>query len=173
MGITAIKHVYDRCKPGEGRCQVWQQGVNGKGYPQATIHGSPMLVARFVLMQSLGRQILPKHCAVPRCGNKRCVSAHCLREVSRSDVLSDVYRTGRRRVELELEGRRGIMLAQGKAKLDMQKAREIRLLQGRETATDLAKQFGVSRKTITSIWAGQRWAEAANGSSVFAWRPAA
>lgn len=173
MGITAIKHVYDRCKPGDGRCQVWQQSVNGKGYPQANIYGSPMLVSRFVLEQKLGRKILPKHCAVPLCGNTRCVSEHCLREVSRSDVLRDVYRSGRRRVDLELEARREIMLSQGRAKLDMQKARQIRTLQGSETATDLAKQFGVSRKTITSIWAGQRWAEAANGSSVFAWRPAA
>lgn len=172
MGITSVKHVYDRCEPGDGPCQVWQQSLGSTGYPQACIDGRPQLVARWVLERKLGRRLLPKHCAVPTCGNKRCVAEHCLREVSKSDVLRNTYRSGKRRADLEVEGRRAAMLARGRAKLDIGKARQIRQLRGTDSAAAIGRAFGVSAKTITSIWSGSRWAEAANGSSVFLWRPA-
>lgn len=173
MGIKSLKHVYDRCVPGDGQCQIWQQSTGSTGYPQASIEGRPQLVARWVLEQRLGRPLLPKHCATPACGDKRCVSADCLREVSKSDVLRNTYRSGKRRADLEVDGRRSAMLARGVAKLDMSKARQIRLLRGTDSAAAIGRAFGVSAKTVTSIWSGVRWAEAANGSSVFLWRPAA
>lgn len=167
--VWTYEVVRDRCVE-EGNCLLWAQSVNNCGYPQARIDGEVTQVARWVLEQSLGRPIKPKHFASPRCRNKLCCSMGCLREMPRGQLLSEAYAAGRRNTVAEKARRRANAVLRGMAILDMDKARVIRA-RFSERTDDLAAEFGVHPDTIREVWKGRTWKEV--GNSVFSWRPAA
>ena len=166
--------VRSRCEV-DGDCWIWANGLNNRGYPQASIERKPQLVGRWVLNQMLtsaGRKPLnSKEVAVPRCANRLCVSPACPEKRTRSKLLIESYASKAR--DKEIEARRERAIARGWAKLTHEQAREIRLVQGQRRAVDLGNEFGVHPDTIRRIWRGDKWREQHAANSVFTWRPAA
>lgn len=163
-----LKHIKDRCDE-VGNCWLWRQTVNSTGYPMMRMGGQTHPVPRWVVEQTIGRAIKPNHCASPACGNRRCCSPTCLREVSRSSLVSESFRAGKRNKPSEVESRRANAIRTGMAILSMDKAREIRA-RCQEPLSALAGEYGVTVSTIKKIRANKSWRE--TGANVFNWRPA-
>jgi hypothetical protein len=88
-----------------------------------------------------------------RCDNKKCVRPEHLRLGTQKDNLHDMYAKGRARV-VDRTG-------ESRAKLSMEKARQIRRLYESRLFSlgELARKFGVRQKAISSIVNNKSWRE--------------
>ncbi|WAC75343.1 hypothetical protein OU995_11855 [Roseateles sp. SL47] len=89
-------------------------------------------------------------------------------------TIAESVREMARRGELQTAAARAGKLRGARnrpTKLSLEIAREIRMSQNNMTKE--AALRGVSRQAIGLVRAGKLWPEAANGASVFNWRPAA
>lgn len=164
-----LKHIKDRCDE-VGNCWLWRQSVNKSGYPILKIDRKPWRIARWVLTQTLGREIGAGMCASPSCGDRRCCSPTCLREATRSEVTHKGHKSGARAANHQSVIRyREAIIRRGGAILSMEKAREIRARDDLSAAA-IAREYGVSASSIKLLRANKTWREP--GASVFNWRPA-
>lgn len=156
-----------------GECWEWICSTNGTGYPQAYVGGSrPVLVQRYVLTELMGRKVPSRqYCVSTRCGNRTCVHPQHLLVRSRSAVLRDTYRTGRRMGPLEY-ARRINGAGSHMAKLTPEQVLEIRARPLEQTHVSIAAEYGVGAKCVSEIRRGLTWRQAVPSASVFAWRPA-
>jgi hypothetical protein len=163
--LEIVRH---RCEE-IGECWIWQQSVQSKGYPQASINGKPGQAVRTHVYVDLMKKRKPGagECIVAKCGNRLCVSPACLVMRTRGDVLRLQYQKGHRRPGPQSP------LGCALPKLTRDQVEEIRALPpGSETKTATAKRFGVDRRTVEKILDGRSWKAAAAPASVFNWRPA-
>ena len=160
-----LQTVLDRCEE-VGECWLWKQGLQSKGYPQASINGkSGQSVRRHVYVDLMGKKPPgSKWCIVSRCRNRRCVSPRCLMLKSRADVNQAAYDRGLRRPSLP-PGPVGCAVP----KLTPELVDQIRQIEG-QTQTAIAKRYGVHPRTICKILRGEAWKAPAE-NSVFGWRP--
>lgn len=106
----------------------------------------------------------------PRCCNDRCVAIEHM--VTMPRTAQSVEQARRREFDTPKRAAAAMRRARSRdTKLSIEIAREIR--SSSEAPKVLAPRYGVSTATITAIRRGVLWPEAANGASVFTWRPAA
>lgn len=106
----------------------------------------------------------------PRCCNDKCVSVEHMVAFPRAKQSVEQARRG----ELSTPKRTAAAIRRARSletKLTMDIAREIRASD--EAPKVLAPRYGVTTSTITAVRRGILWPEAANGASVFSWRPGA
>ena len=174
----SLERIKARCRV-DGDCWLWLGPVKGGGYPIINKNRKVQTAARLSLSLALGREVRAGFVARPSCGNRLCVSPLCCKEVSRKALARETALKvqGQCRPPSTRQRNREKLMRQGWAKLDMERATQIRERRGESTAVELALEFGVTRDCIVRIWRGATWADLAKteapNSSVFAWRPAA
>lgn len=103
-----------------------------------------------------------------KCKNFSCISLDHMAVFTRAEAPKEQAKRG----EFSTAKRNAAAINRARAmptKLSVEKAREIR--DRSEPSRELAPIYGVSRCTINAVRRGDLWPEAANGSSVFNWRP--
>jgi hypothetical protein len=168
-----LKTVHDRCRD-DGDCWTWTQGRHhASGHPQATIEGKGgQLVRRWVLAAATGRQLTHANKVVDSCGNHLCCNPDHLRTSTASAVLKRAYHDGTRSTAGEYLGRLRRAQSCGMAKLDMDKARDLRRrMKAGESIAALSRETGLWPTTLREIKHGRSWREQAVNSSVFAFLP--
>lgn len=164
------KTLRDRCTE-VGECLIWDHGVNGMGYPQAHIDGKGgQMVRRWVFTRLMGNELKKGHVVSAKCEQILCCSQGCLVDRTYSVNLRKSYKDGKRCTVAEYTKRQQQRIDCGFAKLNLEKARQIRARKDESSAV-LAAEFGITTNHVTSVWREQCWKEAAANSSVFAWRP--
>lgn len=151
----------------DGDCLLWKQSVRG-GMPSAHIDGKTRSVRGHVFFTLLGKRLTGSNRISPICGNALCITPAHLVGRTRSETLKAMYKNGQRQ-KMSPSTYREIRGAAGGLKLNHEKAREIR--ESGESSAALAEMYGCSPALIVKVRAGIRWAEVANGASVFGWRP--
>jgi len=132
--------------------------------------GSSQSLRSMIWFWTHGSLLPSGHVIRMRCQNPRCVAQAHMVLMTRSQHVAEQGRRG----ELSTPARcaaRAKWARENNSRLTVEAVREIR--SSPETNVELAQRFGVNKTTISQIRCGNRWRESANGSSVFAWRPAA
>jgi hypothetical protein len=114
------------------------------------VNGKRTVASRYVCELAHGAPPTPKHEAAHSCGNGKdgCVNQNHLSWKTRTENQAD-------RLE---HGTHNRGARQGRSKLNEDDVREIIALKGKEKQRDLAKRFGVTRMTVSSIHTGKNWA---------------
>lgn len=154
--VWTLETVRQRCKI-VGDCWIWQQGLNGSGYPVGTIDGKPgMMIRRFVLDATGRTKTANKGWrAVCTCDEPLCVSPAHLVPSTYSAIQRKVYATGVRLPERERAMRsRAAVSVQGV--LTVAQVIEIRTASG-ITDQAFADRFGCARNTVRAARVGKTW----------------
>lgn len=141
---------------GPDECWPWSKSHDRDGYAVVKIGNRQWRVARWVLTQKLGRDILPTEVTRHTCDNPPCCNpAHLIVGTAR-DNTADMLSRGRsitgdahwtRRAPERMRGTRNAA-----AKLTDDQVRDIRQqYAGGARQVDLASQFGVSQTLISQI----------------------
>lgn len=152
-------------------CWIWRNAMTGNGVPSAVRNGKNINPRRELL--NLRRSIpVGRMLVICRCESKRCINPKHADVVSVRALRQSLGAAG------AYAGSRATMRAiarKHRSTLDLEKVASIRarVADGSATRAELAREFGVTTQTISNIVLHKTWAEAANGASVFAWRPAA
>lgn len=164
MNLTpaTLHHYCTAC----GDCLLWNLGTNRQGYPSARIDGKVTNVRRYLWEMKAGRNLGEGQVIRSTCGNTRCLNHLVAR--SRGRITAESYASGRRDRAREYKHRVRAFVARGIAKLDFEKAREIRERRD-EGELALAAAFGVHKTTIRDVLAGKSWVEQPYANSVFVW----
>lgn len=141
----------------EGDCLLWKLGVSSAGMPCARIDGERVSVRRWVYERLMQKQVKSGARVTCRCNNRLCIAPGCLIQMTGSQIVARSYRNGSRGGFAEYLVRRQAHIARGKTKLNAEKAQEIRALQGVKASREVAKQYGVDKRTVTNIWSGETW----------------
>lgn len=175
---TWLKSLLDLCVP-VGECIEWQGPTKKGKTPVVYVPAGYVLPewgqykqsARVVLWVLFHESRPPAGTVIrPKCCNDKCVAVEHMVTVPRSKQTVEQALRG----ELSTPACAAAAIRRARSrgtKLSVEIAREIRA--SSEASRVLAPRYGVSRATITAVRRGLLWAEAANGASVFSWRPAA
>ena len=143
-----------------GDCWIWQMGCSTNGYPQMKIQGRCCKMVRRMVVAIDGRPAEPRQPVVATCGEALCVNPAHLKATSTSDAAKRAAKrgvwSGKARGAKIAAARR----SQPDVKLDMEKAREIRM--SAESGPVLAERYGVTRNRINDIKRGRAWKDYAN-----------
>lgn len=156
--VLTLKRIYDRCDE-VGDCRIWRQSVQSAGYPQISGAGCrPRAVSHLVLALTGRERPTPRHCASPNCGEKRCVSEHCLRWLLPHQIMARSYASGARACAAEYFGRVARARSSGFTQLDWPTVERMRdaMLAG-ATAADVAREQGLSVSSVRAIRRGDTW----------------
>ncbi len=148
-----------------GDCWIWKQGVQSKGYPQASINGKTgQSVRAYVFTQLMGKKAPAsrRSCIVSLCGNVLCVSPACLVLRQRSSILREQWGQGLRRPTMK----DGFV----NRKLTAAQVDEIRALPAGFNQSEVARRMGVHARTICKVARGETF-KRLPVVSVFEWRP--
>lgn len=159
----SLDRLRDRCDE-IGNCLLWRETVNSAGYPCASIDGKATMVRMWVYTGLMGKQLLGGRQVTARCFNKRCCSPLCLFSATRKEILKRAYVQIMADPE-EARKRQQFSVTNGFAKLDQERADEIRLSD--LTAKELAAMHKVSSHTIYQIRAGKSYTIPKIANSVF------
>lgn len=162
----------------QGRCQIWQGGVNNHGQPQIrrrlqlpNISGRKATVtnlAKAVWEDLHGRSVPTGHHVYHRCGNSLCMArAHLVCGTARQK--SALYSSlGRLKFSLDQLIRvNQAAQARPHAKLGLAGARQVRAARGHRSAQELAREFGISTSIVYRVWRHESWIECMPAASVF------
>lgn len=161
-----------------GDCEEWQGRMMGKtpvvtAKPGFAFEGSSsgsMSVRVWVYAQAHGARPPDGKVIRMNCRNDRCCAEGHMVLFTRGDSVREMSRRG----ELDTPACRAGKIKSARnrpTKLTAEIARIIRV--DPAPSMELAQRYGVSKETINAVRRGERWPEAANGASVFNWRPAA
>ncbi len=153
-----------------GNCMLWKLGTNSAGHPYARLDGKARQVRAYVYEHIKGRTKRKGFVISPNCRNWLCVSPEHLVMITRSQMISDSYKHGARGTPAEYRSKRRAMVNQGRTKLNMDIAENIRRFESDVPNRVLGKKYGVDRTTIADIKNMKSWLPFAT-SSVFEWRP--
>lgn len=133
-------------------CWEWQGALNTSGYGQTSLQRRPIPVHRLVCHWMHGPAPSDEHCALHSCHNPKCCNPHHLRWGSHAENMREKVAAGR----ANFTGPRGSK--SGHTSLTEQDVASIRLrvLNGEKQA-DLAREFGVTRGTMSSIVTRRTW----------------
>lgn len=174
-GIHCVADIIRRLTP-DGDCLVWTGYCTSGGIPFAKIGGRSTPV-RTALAKMLGKKTRPRTRTLMQSGcHAKCCNPDHLRVVSVAEYIREMTVRGIINGPVQLAAARKIA-REINAKITPQIAESIRARrQAGEPVPELATEYDLSESHVYRILRGQAWAgpmDAANGSSVFAWRPAA
>lgn len=153
-----LESIKDRCDE-VADCWLWKNATTQGGYPIVKVRGCGCRFVRRVVLDLLGRPAMPRQPVVTTCGEKRCVNPAHLRAstiaaVSQAAAAKGAFSGVARAAKIAAFRRAE------SAKLDIDKAREIRL--SSESGPVLAARFGVNKSVINSIKRGTSWKDYSN-----------
>lgn len=129
-------------------CWVWIGSGVTAGYGQLKIGQRQNLAHRLSYQWFVGS--IPKNCVVMhKCDNPSCVNPDHLKVGTSADNSADMVAKGR-----QDKNRCGDRNPQAR----LQEDDALSIIQSNDCAADLARQFGVSTRTVTAIKSGKRWA---------------
>lgn len=130
-------------------CLIWPYNKNDGGYGHIVIDGRTEPVHRYICKIVHGEPPTPDHESAHSCGNGHlsCISPWHLSWKTRKENSAD-------RVAHDTHAR-GERCKTSKLKSDQVLA--IRKMRGAKTATQLARQFSVSKPAIDAVWARRSW----------------
>ncbi len=167
--ILTLENLHMHATEEEG-CLLWSHSVNSKGYPQACLDGKTgQMVRRYVYACLCGKPLHKGYVVTSRCRRALCITPECLVGKSRGQLMLQEYRDGVRGTRACYEGRVAALVKQGRTKLSLEIARQMR--NSEESEADLARLHGVHRRTVNKILNGQAWRDPITSASVFTWRP--
>lgn len=153
-----IAHIKDRTEE-VGDCWIWQQGSTN-GYPQMKIQGRCCKLVRRMVVDLDGRPAEPRQPVITTCGEMLCVNPAHLKATSTSDAAMRAAEKGAWKGKARAAKIASTRRANVNKKLDMDKAREIRM--SNESGPVLAARYGVNRSLINGIKRGTVWKDYAN-----------
>jgi hypothetical protein len=148
-----------------GECWLWNQGVQSKGYPQASIEGKTgQSVRAYVYTHLMGKRgpMSRRNCIATRCGSLLCVSPACLVLRSRADVLRKQWAEGERKSTLTADFIN--------RKLTDEQVQDIRSQPHGFNQSEWARRNGVHPRTVSNVVIGKNY-RMRPAASVFEWRP--
>lgn len=130
-------------------CLIWPFAFAKDGCALITVDGVRQRAPRYICSVVHGEPLDPKMDAAHECGNGHlgCINPNHLSWKTRKENIQDAVRHGTMQ--------RGEK--HSTAKLNDNKVREIRRLFGLFRDEEIAKSYGVSRKTISAIRFGKSW----------------
>lgn len=154
----------------EGDCLLWKYSVGSHGYPQACLDGKPGSIVRtYIFTQLLGNVIEKKGGRLSSvCMNKKCIAPGHIVVKSPSKIQKDVYRLGIRNPLVEAANRRSSAPICGHARISDEAVQAIKASDPNMNHTQVAKDFGVSRSSVSAIRRGRRYGMLPT-SSIFNW----
>jgi hypothetical protein len=134
-------------------CVLWPGAVNSKGYGCVSIDGKSELVTRVLYARLIGEAMLdPAVVVMHGCDTPRCVNPLHLCRGSNDDNMNDMTRKGR---QARGEGNGRAILSAA----DVQELRTLAEAGGtHRRVASLARQYGVSRRTLQAALTGETWA---------------
>lgn len=151
MAAVQEQFVAEVLIPHDGaQCLVWPFARNSNGYGFLYRHSCRVLAHRVACEIAHGPAPTPKHEAAHLCGNGHlgCVSPRHLAWKTRAENAVDAITHG----TIPRGERHGCVV------LTERQARIAKALKGRVGSRRLAREFGVSRATISHIQSGRNWA---------------
>lgn len=146
---TALRFYQDTVLTYDGdECLIWPFSTT-RGYGQLRYEGRPQIVSRLVCMEAHGEPPDETYQAAHSCGkgNLGCVAKRHLSWKTQSENEADKHLHGT------------YYTRRGGAKLTVDDVRRIRDLRGASTNAAIAKQFGVTSKTVRLIRQNRTWLE--------------
>jgi hypothetical protein len=108
------------------------------------------------------------------CGNPLCLNLEHMLPVTKRQQMAFASQRGLLARSIDRVAHQQRLKRASQAKLDMDKAREIRRRRAAgESLLKLAAEFDVHHSLIDRIAKNKAWREHASNASVFTWRPAA
>lgn len=140
----------EQAKSYQGKeCLIWPYGRDLAGYGRVWKNGRMAMAGRVICEFVHGEAPTPLHEAAHDCGNGHlgCISPKHMKWATRQENVDDSRRHGT------------IALGErcGTSKLTEANVREIRLLLGTMLQKDIAKLFGISPGTLSSLVHGNTW----------------
>lgn len=142
-----MKFIDRALKSNTDSCVIWTFGKGSHGYGEIRYEGKMQTVPRLVCKLAHGASFLPSAQAAHSCGNRACINPKHLRWATPIDNNADKL----------IHGTVSKGEKHGMAILSDANVLEIWNMKGKKSQKDLAKEFGVSRQTITNIHTKIRW----------------
>lgn len=151
-----LAEIESRCDE-VGDCWIWRDATSQAGYPIMKRAGGPCLLVRRVVAELKGDAPAPRQPVVTTCREKGCcnpahVHTSTTQKVAKAAAKRGAFSSLSRRMKVAAAKR-----ASPSAKLDMDKAREIRL--STKTGKDLAQEYGVNVSVIKGIRQNKMWVD--------------
>lgn len=140
-------------------CWIWAKATSESGYPIVKVRGCGCRLVRRLVLDLVGTPVMPRQPVVTTCGEKLCVNpahlkASTIAAVAKASADQGAF-SGMARAAKIANFKRS-----KSAKLDIDKAREIRL--SSESGPVLAARYGVNKSVINNIKRGVSWKDYAN-----------
>lgn len=146
MDASTLERFMAKVQPNESGCWLWMGSKNYAGYGMLGVHGKMVRAHRLAFEYWCGPIGEGKHilhaCDVPACVNPAHLSVG-----TQTENMADMRRKGRQN-----HGERN-----GHARLTASLVHEIRLLSDHLSASELARQYGISAPHAWDIIHGKRW----------------
>lgn len=128
-------------------CWLWASSCDEHGYGRFSYRGKNRKAHRIAYRLFVGP--IRGTCVLHRCDNPACVNPHHLWRGTQEDNIAD----------MDAKGRRAKGAANGRAKLSRSAVLDIYARAHRDDAnvSALAREHGVSRRTVRSIRDGELW----------------
>ena len=152
-----LQTIKDRCVE-EGDCWIWNQGQDGHGYPSISVNRKTTNVRRLVYKLT-GKHLGQFQPIRATCGNKLCCNPDHLVTTTRKQLSEIALQNGSFHNPKTIAKRAETIRAKF-GKLDMEKARQIRL--SNDPTEVEAERYGVSKALIIKVRAYKAWKEHIN-----------
>lgn len=153
-----LETIKDRCHE-VADCWLWKNATSDGGYPIVKVRGCGCRLVRRLVLDFVGTPAMPRQPVVTTCGEKLCVNPAHLKASTTAAVSQAAAAKGAFSGVARAAKIAAFKRAES-AKLDMEKAREIRL--SSESGPVLAARYGVNKSVINNIKRGTSWKDHSN-----------
>lgn len=157
QGLLYVRRVVSGVKvKSPNECWPWQKGTDSRGYGAIRILTKTVKCHRAIGMLFVAKRVLvPGECVCHSCDNPTCCNPNHLEIGDHTKNMRDMFSRNRRKTATGEQN--------GQSKLTIGQVGEIRRRYRKhsktpgERSSDLAKEFGVTRQTITTIIRRESW----------------
>jgi hypothetical protein len=154
--LTELRTHYSVTDPSSG-CWVWTGPFTANGYPRLCVGAKFALYPARLAWTLLKGDVPAGMRLMATCGNRACINPEHRRPVTQRELARELAETGR----ISRGVLHGLAVARGRrrqAKLSLSAVEAIRRARGsRVPASELARQYQVSKATIYSVARNQTW----------------